>query len=169
MAEKSAIERAGDRVAFVAERILALGLMVGILLDFINVMGRYTGSFSVLGIDEIEIYILIWIAFLGAVAVTWRQQHLRMDVFIETCSLPVKRIIVTAEMIVMLAVAGFVGKESFAYVSKMFTLGSVSDIVGVPMWIPHAAVCLSFVAIAAIVLVRGVERLRAAQAGLESR
>lgn len=159
MAEKSAIERVGDRIVYVAERILALSLMAAIVLDFINVLGRYSGGFSMIGIDEIEIYILIWTAFIGAVAVTWRRQHLRMDVFLETCPEPVKKAVALVEMTVMLVVTGFVGMESFAYVSKMFALGSVSDIAGVPMWIPHSAVCLGFLAIAAIVLVRGFERL----------
>jgi TRAP-type C4-dicarboxylate transport system permease small subunit len=154
-----ALERVGNRIVAVAERILALGLIVAIVLDFTNVIGRYTGAFSVLGIDEIEIYILIWIAFVGAAAVTWRRQHLRMDVFLEACPLPVRRSVAAFEMVVMLGVCGFVGIQSYAYVTKIFALGAVSDIIGVPMWIPHVAVCLSFFAMAAIVLVRGVQRV----------
>ncbi|AXK80950.1 TRAP transporter small permease [Pseudolabrys taiwanensis] len=154
------IERVGNRIVTVAERILALGLILAILLDFANVLGRYTGAFSVLGIDEVEIYILIWIAFVGSAAVTWRSLHLRMDVFVEACPLPVKRVIVTIEMAVMFAVTAFVGTQSYAYVAKIVALGAVSDIAGIPMWIPHSAVCIGFFAIAAIVLARGVERLR---------
>ena len=169
MAENSTIERIGDRIIFVAERILALGLIAGISLDFINVVGRYTGGFSVLGIDEIEIYILIWIAFVGAVAITWRQLHLRMDILTGSFSLPVRRIIWAFETLVMLVVTAFVGVQSFFYVSKVFALGSISDIVGLPMWIPHSAVCLSFFAISAIVLVRGVERLRMSNPGPETK
>lgn len=158
-------ERVGNRIAIVAERTLALGLILAILLDFMNVIGRYTGAFSVLGIDEVEIYILIWIAFIGAAAVTWRRQHLRMDVFVEACPAYVRRFIVVIEMTVMLVITAFVGAQSYAYVAKIFTLGSVSDIAGIPMWIPHSAVCLGFFAMAAIILVRGFERLRTPHAG----
>ena len=153
-------ERVGNRIVVVAECILALGLIVAILLDFMNVVGRYTGAFSILGIDEIEIYILIWIAFVGSAVVTWRRQHLRMDVFVEACPIPVRRLVAVIEMAVMLAVTAFVGAQSYAYVAKIYALGSVSDIAGIPMWIPHSAVCLGFFAIAAIVLVRAFERLR---------
>lgn len=154
-------ERVGNRIVIVAERALALGLILAILLDFTNVVGRYTGAFSVLGIDEVEIYILIWIAFVGSAAVTWRRLHLRMDVFVEACPPPIRRFIVVVEMAVMLVVTAFVGAQSYAYVAKIVALGSVSDIAGIPMWIPHSAICLGFFAIAAIVLVRGFERLRA--------
>lgn len=161
---KSALERAGDRIITVAERILALGLIAAILLDFINVVGRYTGGFSILGIDEAEIYILIWVAFLGAVAVTWRGQHLRMDVFLEALPIPVKQTVIVVEMAVMFVITGFVGVQSYNYVSKLFALGSVSDILGIPTWIPHTAVCVSLFAMAAIVLVRGIQRFVRAEA-----
>lgn len=159
-------ERIGNRIAAVAERTLALGLILAILLDFMNVIGRYTGGFSVLGIDEVEIYILIWIAFIGAAAVTWRRQHLRMDVLVEACPVRVRRFIVVVEMTVMLVITAFVGVQSYTYVAKIFALGSVSDIAGIPMWIPHSAVCLGFFAMAAIILVRGFERLRAPHASV---
>ena len=42
-------------------------------------------GFALNGVDEVEIYILIWIAFLGAALVTWRGTHLRMDVLIAAC------------------------------------------------------------------------------------
>src|SRR5262245_18931718 len=77
-----AVVKGADALATFAERVLALGLLVGISLNFINVIGRYFAGFALNGADEIEIYILIWIAFLGAAAVTWRGLHLRMDVLI---------------------------------------------------------------------------------------
>lgn len=163
MVEKSAIERVGDCVVVIAERVLALGLMAGILLDFVNVIGRYTGWFSIVGIDEVEIFILIWIAFLGAVAITWRRQHLRMDVFMESCPKPAKRAVAMAEMLVLFAVTIFVGNESYAYLSRIVALGSVSDIAQIPMWIPHAVVPLGFFLIALIMLVRGMQLIRATQ------
>ena len=49
-------------------------------------VGRYVFGFALNGVDEIEIYILIWIAFLGAAVVTWRGLHLRMDVLVNALS-----------------------------------------------------------------------------------
>lgn len=159
MLQKSALDRAGDRIATIVERVLALALMAAILLDFVNVMGRYSGGFSFIGVDELEIYVLIAIAFVGAAAVTWRRQHLRMDVIVAACPPIAQKVVACVEMIVMLMVAGFLGVQSFAYVKKVWSLGAVSDIAGVPMWIPHSAVCVSFFLIAIVVLVRGFQLL----------
>lgn len=162
MAAKSAVERIGDGIVFVVERLLALGLIAAIVLDFVNVAGRYTGGFTLLGVDEIEIDVLVWIAFIGAVAVTWRGQHLRMDVLYHASPPAVRRLIAAAELAIMLVVTGFAAFESFTYVTKLYALGMVSDIMRIPEWIPHLAVGLCFAAMALIVLVRGAQRFAGA-------
>lgn len=158
MAGKDRLDRAGDRLVQIAERILALGLIAAIVLDFINVVGRYFSGFTILGVDEIEIYVLTWIAFIGAAIVTWRREHLRMDVLLNAVPAPARNFVAGLEMLVMFVVATFVAYQSLQYVDKMFTLGAVSDILGIPTWIPHTAVFLSFFSIALIVLVRAAQR-----------
>jgi len=157
--QTSRLEKAANAVAFVVERILAIALVVGIALNFINVVGRYVSGFTLIGVDEIEIYILIWIAFLGAAVVTWRRQHLRMDVLLNASPAPVRTTVTIAEMCAMLVVAAFVAYQSFRYVERIYALGAVSDIARVPTWFPHSAVFISFAAIALIVLVRLGQRL----------
>jgi TRAP-type C4-dicarboxylate transport system permease small subunit len=154
------LELAADAVAFAVERVLAVALIAGITLNFINVVGRYVSGFTLIGVDEIEIYILIWIAFLGAAVVTWRGQHLRMDVLLNACPPIVQRVITAAEVCVMLAIALFVAYQSFRYAERIYALGAVSDIARVPTWFPHSAIFLSFATIALIVVIRMVQVLR---------
>jgi TRAP-type transport system small permease protein len=141
------------------ERVLAVGLLVGISLNVINVFGRYLAGFALNGVDEIEIYILIWIAFLGAALVTWRGSHLRMDVLIQACPPAVGSLVSWFEMTVALVVTAFVAWQSFKYVERIYALGAVSDIAHIPTWIPHSAIAISFSAMALIVLLRGLQRI----------
>lgn len=150
----SRLERIADALAFAVERFLAIALIVGIALNFFNVVGRYATGYTLTGVDEIEIYILIWIAFLGAAAITWRGQHLRMDVLLNSCPPVLRKAVTVAEMCVMLAVASFVAYHSFRYVERIYALGAISDIARVPTWFPHSAVFVSFAAIALVVLIR---------------
>ena len=53
-------------IAWTIERVLAVGLIVAILFDFLNVVGRYLTGFTLTGLEEVEVYLLIWIAFLNA-------------------------------------------------------------------------------------------------------
>jgi TRAP-type C4-dicarboxylate transport system permease small subunit len=155
----SGLERGADAVAFLVERLLAVGLIVGIGLNFANVVGRYVAGFALNGVDEIEIYILIAIAFLGAAIVTWRGQHLRMDVLLGACPPVVRNSVALIEMGVLAAIALFVAVQSFRYVERIYALGAVSDIAGVPTWLPHSTVFLGFAAMVLIVVIRGVQRL----------
>jgi TRAP-type C4-dicarboxylate transport system permease small subunit len=163
----SRLEQVADAIAFAVERVLAVALIAGITLNFINVVGRYLSGFTLIGVDEIEIYILIWIAFLGAAVVTWRGQHLRMDVLLNACPAIVRSIVAVAEMCVMLAVALFVAYHSFRYVERIYALGAVSDIARVPTWFPHSAVFISFAVITLIAVIRMAQGLRRQDAAAE--
>jgi TRAP-type C4-dicarboxylate transport system permease small subunit len=153
------LERAGNAVASWLERALAVALIVGIALNFANVVGRYLAGFALNGVDEIEVYILIAVAFLGAAVVTWRGQHLRMDVLLGACPVLVQRCVALLEMCVLAAVALFAAVQSFRYVERIHALGAVSDIARVPTWVPHSAVFLGFAAMALIVVIRGLQKL----------
>ena len=143
MSLKQKVGRQVDLAVSGLEKILALALIAGICLNFINVGGRYLASVSIEGSDEVEIYILIAIAFLGAAVVTWRGMHLRMDVLMETIGGRFRVIVSWIELAVTGVVAAFVAYYSFQYASKVYRLGAVSDIAGIPTWIPHSAVPVS--------------------------
>lgn len=71
--------------------MLALLFIVAVLLNFTNVVGRYLFGISLLGSDEVQVFIMVGMTFLGAVVVTQRNQHLRMDVLVGFMPAPVVR------------------------------------------------------------------------------
>jgi TRAP-type C4-dicarboxylate transport system permease small subunit len=152
-------ERVSDAVAIATERALGLALIVAIALNFVNVVGRYLTGFTLTGADEIEVYILIWIAFLGAAVVSWRRQHLRMDVLLGALPASVQAAVAVLETCVLAAVTLFVAFQSYRYVEKIYALGAVSDIARVPTWLPHSAVVVGFGTMALIVLIRIVQKI----------
>ena len=140
--------------------MLALAFMAAVALNFANVVGRYVIGSSILGADEVQIYIMVWMTFLGAAVVTWRNQHLRMDVLVQLLPRPVRAMLRVAELALLATLAGFVLVQSSLYAQQMFRLGRTSDMAGVPMWIPHGAVAIGFGLMALIALWRGVEAVR---------
>jgi TRAP-type C4-dicarboxylate transport system permease small subunit len=144
------IERVLDLLMRSLERVLAYAFIVAVSLNFINVVGRYVFGITMLAADELQIYIMIFMTFLGAAVIAWRNQHLRMDVLVN--ALPKKIVIVvrTAERVVLIALAGFVLWQSSGYAWQMYVFGRVSDMAGVPMWIPHSAVAGGFGLIAVV-------------------
>jgi TRAP-type C4-dicarboxylate transport system permease small subunit len=102
------IDQAFDRVARVIEVTLALAFIFAVLLNFANVVGRYLLGLSLLGADEVQIFIMVAMTFLGAAVVTRRNLHLRMDVLVRFLPAPVRMALRIAEQMLLAALAGFV-------------------------------------------------------------
>jgi TRAP-type C4-dicarboxylate transport system permease small subunit len=130
------------------ERILAIVLVGCVVLNFVNVIGRYVFDVVLLSADELQTFGLIVITFLGAAVVTWRGQHLRMDILTNQLRGWKKMALGLLDASVSIAVVGFACVQSFRYVDKLFKLRDVSDMAHIPMWIPHSAVLVGFALIA---------------------
>lgn len=159
------LDRSGNAVAWTVEHVLAIGLIVAIVLNVVNVVGRYLTGVTLTGGDEIEVYILIWIAFLNAGVVSWRRAHLRMDLIVKAMPLRLQGVIEVAEAVVTVVLTSFVAWQSFLYVERIYSLGAVSDLARLPTWIPHSAVFVGFALMAIVAVINGVLRARRAGSG----
>src|SRR5688500_19345109 len=130
------------------ERILALAFIGAVCLNFANVVGRYGFGRSIAGADEVQIYIMVFMAFLGAAVVSWRRQHLRMDVLVRFLPGRAQTALRFCELALIVILGSFVVVQSWRYAAQMFALGRTSDVGGIPMWIAHGAVRVGLVSIA---------------------
>jgi TRAP-type C4-dicarboxylate transport system permease small subunit len=166
------IDKAFDRVARAIELTLAVAFIFAILLNFANVIGRYLLGISLIGSDEVQIFIMVAMTFLGAAVVTRRNLHLRMDVLVQFFPAPIQVLLRILEQLLLIALAGFVLTRSYIYASQMLRIGRTSDMAGVPMWIPHGTVALGFALMlifAVCGLIHMVRRMTARAAGGETR
>jgi TRAP-type C4-dicarboxylate transport system permease small subunit len=153
------VTRILDRLTGWIERALAYAFIAAVALNFINVVGRYGFGSTILSADELQIFIMVFMTFLGAAVVAWRNQHLRMDVLVNALPPPIRRLIKIAELVAIVILAAFVLWNSTYYAKQMFNIGRVSDMAQVPMWIPHGAVAVGFGLMALIACLRLVEIL----------
>ena len=149
------IDKAFDRITRFIEVVLALAFILAVVLNFANVMGRYLFGFALLGSDEVQVFVMVAMTFLGAAVVTRRNEHLRMDVLVQFMPEQVRLLLRIAEQILLIVLAGFVLSQSYFYAGQMLRIGRTSDMAGVPMWIPHGFVALGF----ALILLIGCWRL----------
>lgn len=157
------IDRAFDFIARVIELTLAFAFILAVLLNFTNVVGRYVFGISMLGSDELQVFIMVGVTFLGAAVVTRRNQHLRMDVLVQFMPAWMRLALRVAEQLLLLVLAGFVITQSFFYARQMLRIGRTSDMAGVPMWFPHGAVALGFALIVIVTAWRLVSIIRRPQ------
>ena len=124
--------------------LLGLTLMVAVVINIVNVIGRYVFNSPVEGSDEVEIFLMIGLAFFGALVAHINGRHLRMDVLARRFPPRGGRLVKLAEGVLAVVVCGTVSWTSFNYTSRIWRLNSHSDNAHIPMWIPHGILTVSF-------------------------
>jgi TRAP-type transport system small permease protein len=148
------IERLAGRLTHVVERLVAYALIVAVALNFANVVARYVFRQPILGADELQLLLMVWMTFLGVVVVTWRDMHLRMDLLAARLPAFARRGLRTLELALLAVLAALVVGESWRYTARMLEIGRRSDALGMPVWIPHSAVAIGFAAMGLIAVYR---------------
>lgn len=115
-----------------------------VFLNFVSAAMRYTGMPALIGADEVQVYSMIWLIFLGAAIVAWRHHNLRMDVLVEKLNPTINWYRGFLESFLMLIVCSVMVWISFGFVGQMMDMGQASDGAGIPMWIPHSALLVGF-------------------------
>ena len=124
--------------------LLGAALMLAVVINVVNVIGRYVFNSPVEGADEVEVYLMVGLAFLGALVAHIRRRHLRMDVLARRFTPRVARVVNEVEALTAVAVCGLLTWVSFSYTARIWRLGSHSDNSHTPMWIPHSVLTVSF-------------------------
>ncbi|HCP76842.1 MAG: hypothetical protein CML16_14395 [Pusillimonas sp.] len=148
------------RASGVIKVALALLLMAAVLLNCANIFSRYFFNETYLGSDELQVFAMILIAFLGTICISNEQQHLRMDVLSHYLRPTQKRYLSILETLITIIVSGTVAWASFGFVKRLYSMNQHSGMADIPMWIPHGTITLAFVAITLIAFLRLVDLSR---------
>jgi len=134
----------------------ALGwvLMASVLLNCVNIAGRYVFGVTITGADELQIFSMIAITFLGLCAVGWRGTHLRMDVLTHLMPDRLKTVLKFVERLLVCVVCMLVIYASQVYVSRMYQLGIRSENAHIPMWLMHAIVTVGLSLLVLVMVAR---------------
>ena len=110
--------RPGSALLLPIEAICAAlnALVVSLLL--LGVLARYVFSSPIIWIDEIVSIAFLWVAMLGTVLAIDRNEHLRLNVFVEMLSPRKKQFVQTFALLVIAAFLGFLLWPSIEYVKS---------------------------------------------------
>ncbi|MBT6284216.1 MAG: TRAP transporter small permease [Rhodospirillaceae bacterium] len=134
--------------------IIGCMILVGILINVANVIGRYLFLEPIIWAEEIMIYIMVWTVFIGAILVTYEGQHLKMDVFSVMLPSPFKEIINFIAVASFLLVCIYVIPNNWVVVELMFNNDQRSVVAEAPMVIPHFALLAGFSLMFVAIVVR---------------
>jgi TRAP-type C4-dicarboxylate transport system permease small subunit len=149
-----ALQRVIDRLFHGLEIILSIAFIAIVLLNFANIVGRYGFGSALIWADEVQVFTMVALTFLGAAIVAWRRRHLRMDVVSNAFPRSMRKLLTLIESLLMLAMCAFACWQASIYTWRMFLLERTSDTAGVPMWIVHGTIALGLALITIVALLR---------------
>ncbi len=135
----------GAGVVTLPRLIIGSLILFGIAVNFANVLGRYLFLSPIVWAEEIMIYSMVWMVFIGAVLVSWDGHHLKMDFFSIMLPSPFKQIMNFTGVLCFLLVCIFVLPQTFEVTTLMARLDQRSVVAEIPMVIPHFAILLGFI------------------------
>lgn len=163
--------RLGDQVTSgsnVVSALLAWTLIGAVVLNLVNVVSRYAFDTAIVGAEEIQVFIMVWIAFVGCAVVAWREEHLRMDVCVGYLPTWARRALEGLEALLLLLLSGFMLYQSFMFTMQMVRVGRNSDALGLPMAVPHSGVVVGFALLTVVALLQLLRVRRARAQGSNS-
>lgn len=144
------------RFAFVTlpNWILGTLMLLGIAINFANVIGRYVFGYAFFWAEETMVFITIWGVFIGLAAITYNGDHLSMDLFSAAIRGHWRAVVNGLTVVAMVACCLFVVMQSYQVVTLFAHARQVSVSAGIPKAIPHAAILAGFALAALAVVVR---------------
>jgi TRAP-type C4-dicarboxylate transport system permease small subunit len=153
------VDRLGEGITQFVLAIAGVSLLGIVAVNGANVIARYLVRSPFPWAEEIMQFMMILAVFAAAIAVTWRNLHIRIDTFVDRASPALRRVALAFGTIVSIAGIMTVVFFSFRVVVLLYELDQRSDALNVPSWIPQSFVPIGLGTIALIMGIKLVQTL----------
>ena len=150
------VDRCGDLLTQFCLAIAGGALICIVVVNGANVTARYLFGSPFSWAEELMLFLMILSVFSGAIAVAWRNLHIRIDTFIDLVSPPARRAALAIGALVSIAVILTIVYASANIVSLLYQLDQRSDALDLPSWIPQSFLTIGLTVIALLIAVRTV-------------
>jgi C4-dicarboxylate transporter DctQ subunit len=148
------VNRVGDGLAHLCLAVAATALLCIVAINGVNVVARYAFGSPFSWAEELMLFLMILSVFAGAIAVTWRNLHIRIDTFVDRMAPAIRRAALAVGSLVSITVIAIITFHSAHIVSLLRMLDQRSDALHAPSWIPQSFVTIGLGVIALIIAVK---------------
>lgn len=142
-AAKSGLRRGlvqvGDALSHACTLIAAASLAIIVCINGANVVGRYFFSAPISWAEELMLFLMILTVFAGAVTVTWRQEHIKIDALLMQLSPKLRAMAIVFTGLITLGALGTTIYSGGAVIMMLKTFDQRSDALEFPMWIAQSS------------------------------
>jgi C4-dicarboxylate transporter DctQ subunit len=129
-----------DRVLSILERsFIALSLLAGALLLFVNVFMRYVFLAPISWAEEMTLYLCVWLVFVGGSVAVREKGHIAIDLLPHVLSPRGRLFLARGVALLFLAFLLVFCWFSLQHVLRVKSIGQVTPIMQAPMWLTYLA------------------------------
>jgi len=121
-------------------QLLGWLMLAAVALNLANIVGRYVFGWAIVWTEETLIVWLGWSVFIGVAVVTYRGEHLAMDLVSASLRGGWRSANNLAMFAVFAASLAFAAWQSSKVVLLMFKTGQTHPSIGIPLWLPNLAI-----------------------------
>ncbi len=117
------------------EEYLAGGLLLSMAaIAFVNVISRFTFKFSISYIEELEIYLYVWLVMLGSAIAFKKGKHLCVALIVEKMPKKVQKLVQIIVALLSITFFLILLRYSITQIQDEMLLNVTTTSMGVPMW-----------------------------------
>ena len=131
-------------ISYISESIAAIGIFSGVLLAFINVVGRYVFNKSFTWASELTMYFFLWSIFFGSVYCFKKDAHISINILLEKVPAKITKVLMLISNIITLIFLLAVAYYGYKYIQLVIEIDEKSIDLEIPMWIPYLVIPVSF-------------------------
>jgi TRAP-type C4-dicarboxylate transport system permease small subunit len=115
-------------------------LLIAVALNFANIIGRYVLNAPIASAEEVMLFLLVAVVFLGNSVVGWEGRQIRMDVVLHTLPPALRHWLEVIADLAMIAVSVILIVFAWPVINMLAEFDQRSQAAEVPLYIPQALI-----------------------------
>jgi TRAP-type C4-dicarboxylate transport system permease small subunit len=115
-------------------------LLLAVALNFANIIGRYVLNAPIASAEEVMLFLLVAVVFLGNSVVGWEGRQIRMDVVLHTLPPALRHWLEVIADLAMIAVSVILIVFAWPVINMLAEFDQRSQAAEVPLYIPQALI-----------------------------
>ncbi len=140
--------------------LIATLLLIAITLNFANIIGRYVFNSPINSAEEVMLFLLVAVVFLGNSVVSWEGKQIRMDVFLHMLPPSMRRWLEVFADLVTIAVSLALVWFAWPVINMLVEFDQRSQAANVPLFIPQLLIPVGLALTALLTATRLVREVR---------
>lgn len=132
-------------VTAINKNIAVVGITLGVLLAFVNVVLRYVFDMSITWAGELTNYLFMWSALFGGAYGFKMGIHISVTMLLELLPPPLAKAILMLAHAFSCAYLGLMAYLGYELILVLIDFGEMSIDLKIPMWIPHLMLPFAFI------------------------